>query len=92
MVIITDEMKKAIDKIFAIFTGKHPWCSFIKKRVKHSLFLVNIAELLRRPILKNICEWLHLKMEVGGDVFRTLSSIYDIVSRKKFPQKSFIIS
>ena len=83
-------MEKAIDKKFAIFTGKHPR-SFIKKRVKHSLFLVKTAELLRTPILKNICEWLHLRMEVCGDVFRALSSIYDIVSRQQFPQKGSII-
>ena len=30
-------------------------------------------------------------MEVGGDLFRALSSIYDVVSREQFPQKGPII-
>ena len=36
-------------------------CNFIKKRLQHRLFPVNIAKLLRTPILKNICERLLLK-------------------------------
>ena len=33
-------------------------CSFIKKRLQHLCFPVNIAKFLRAPVLKNICEWL----------------------------------
>ena len=33
---------------------------FIKKRLQHRCFPVNIAKFLRTPILKNICEWLLL--------------------------------
>ena len=35
-------------------------CNFIKNSLQHSYFLVNIAKLLRIPILKNICERLLL--------------------------------
>ena len=35
-------------------------CNFIKKRLQHRCFLVNIAKFLRTPILKNICERLLL--------------------------------
>ena len=68
--------KKAVLKDFAIFTGKYMcWClifiedtrrqasNFIKKKLRHECFLVNIAKTtkkLRTPILKNICKWLLL--------------------------------
>ena len=58
---------KAVLKIFVIFTEKHLcWslflnkvadfqaCNFIKKRLQHSCFPVNIARFLSTPILKNI--------------------------------------
>ena len=35
-------------------------CIFIKKRLQHTSFAVNIAKVLRRPILKNICEGLFI--------------------------------
>ena len=35
-------------------------CNFIKKRLQHRCFLVNIGKFLRTPILKNICERLLL--------------------------------
>ena len=35
--------------------------NFIKKRLWHRCFPVNIAKFLRKPILKNICEWLLLQ-------------------------------
>ena len=34
--------------------------NFIKKRLQHRCFHVNIAKFIRTPILKNICEWLLL--------------------------------
>ena len=37
-------------------------CNFVKKRLQHSCFLVNIAKFLRTPILKNFCERLLLKI------------------------------
>ena len=61
--------KKAVLKNFAIFTGKHLcWClfliklqdfrpvTFIKNRLQHRCFTVNIAKFSRTSILKNICE------------------------------------
>ena len=55
-------IKKAVLKIFAIFTGKHlrrslfltkkiSILNFIEKRVQHSCFPVNIAKFVRKPIL-----------------------------------------
>ena len=63
--------KKAVFKNLAIFTGKHlVWslflyensglhaCKFIKERLQHRCFPVNIAKFLRTFFLNNICEWL----------------------------------
>ena len=63
--------KKAIFTNFAIFIGLHLcWgvfinenadlqsCNFIKKRLHQWCFPVNIAKILRTPVLKNICEQL----------------------------------
>ena len=44
---------------------------FIKKRLKHKCFPVNIAKFLRTLILKNICERLLLWLDFIG-VFKTL--------------------
>ena len=61
--------KLTVLKIFAIFTGKHlRWCffsdlqacNFIKKRLQHRCFPVNIGTFLRTPIFKNICDRLLL--------------------------------
>ena len=35
--------------------------NFIKKKLQHRCFPVNIAKLLRKPVLKNICEQLLLR-------------------------------
>ena len=45
-------------------------CNFIKKRLQHMCFAVNIAKFLRAPILKNICERLLLY-----NTFQRLSSV-----------------
>ena len=37
-------------------------CNFIKKRIQHKCFPLNIANFLRTPVLKNICERLLLKI------------------------------
>ena len=65
-------IKKLLLKIFAIFTGKHlKPCNFVKKRLQHKYFPVNIAKFLRAPILKNICELLpqHLFLIKTRDAF-----------------------
>ena len=61
--------KKGVLKNFAIFTRKHlRWSvfgvfrvNFIKKRLQHRYFPLNITKFLRTPILKNIWERLHPK-------------------------------
>ena len=57
--------QKAVLKNFAIFTGRHLCWSlflingnFIKKRLQHSCFPVNIVKFIRTLILKNSCKWL----------------------------------
>ena len=40
-------------------------CNVIKKRLQHRCFLVNIANILRTPILKNTCELLLLVFVLG---------------------------
>ena len=62
--------KKAVLQTFAIFAGKHlrwsPWlvklqawaCNFIKKRLQHRCFPVNIAEFLRIAIFIEHIWWL----------------------------------
>ena len=61
--------KTAVLEHFAIFTEKNlrwslflnknadlsSW-NFIKKRLQHRFFTVNIAKFLRAPVLENICE------------------------------------
>ena len=66
-------IKIAIFKQFLIFAGKHLcWglsfnkcvglqvCNFIKRRLQHRNFLVNIGKFMRTPILKSFREWLLL--------------------------------
>ena len=62
-------IKKAVLKDFAIFTKKHlrwilflnknaglqSW-NFIKKRLQHRCFPVNVAKFLRTSVLKSTCE------------------------------------
>ena len=60
--------KKIVFESFAIFTRNHQrWsfflikvCNFIKKRLQHRCFPVNIAQFLRTPTLKNVCDQLLL--------------------------------
>ena len=61
---------------FAKFAGKHCWslscnefaglrpATLLKRRLQHRCFAVNIAKLLRTPILKNICERLFLYFRI----------------------------
>ena len=61
--------KKTVLKNFSIFTGKrlcwslffnkiagYQSCNYIKKRLQHKCFSVNIANFLRTSFLTNICE------------------------------------
>ena len=43
------------NKPFLINAGLQSW-NFIKKRLQHRCFSVNIGKFLRTPVLKNICE------------------------------------
>ena len=52
-------------KLFAAQKSRssHRRCSVKKAcKCKHRCSPVNVAKFLRTPILKNICEWLHLKI------------------------------
>ena len=40
---------KYIEKIYKEVTNDQKTCSFIKKRLRHSYFLVNFAKILRKP-------------------------------------------
>ena len=76
-------VKKGVLKNSAIFTGKHQCClffnkvadleacNFIKKRLQHRCFPVNIAKFLRAPILKNTCQRLLLPIHFSGRIWST---------------------
>ena len=81
--------RKTVLKHFAIFTGKHLLfeslfkkvadlkpCNFIKKKLQHRCFSVNIAEFLRTPILKNICERLLLSIPISGQCAHDLQKAF----------------
>ena len=68
-------------------------CDFIKKRLQHRCFSVNIARFIRKPILKNISEWLLLSRpfsrselwELGDKYlkrwqYRGLNDLYNILT------------
>ena len=61
-------IQKAVLKNFAIFTGKHLcWSFFLIKlqlQTPTQVFPKNISNFLRTPILKIVCEWLHLIMTI----------------------------
>ena len=74
--------KTVVLKNFAIFTGKHlcgslfnkvaglQACNFIKKRLQHGCFPVNIAKCLRTAFFKEHLRWLFLlKFTVQIQVF-----------------------
>ena len=64
------QKKKAVLKIFVMFTRKHLcWslflikfqtCKFIEKRLQHWCFPLHVWKFLRTPISENICEQLLL--------------------------------
>ena len=50
-----------LESLFNKVVKLKPW-NFIKKRLQHRCFPVNIATYLKTPILKNTCKWLLLKI------------------------------
>ena len=81
-------IKKAILKHFVIFTGKHlcrdlffnkvaghQGCNFIKKRLQHRCYLVNIRKFIRSTILKNISERLYWWKVFCENVFHIRSEL-----------------
>ena len=77
-------LKIGVLKKFANFIGKHlclsrlKACNFIKKKLQHKCFPVDILKFLRTPILKNIYEWLLLILG-----YRLTSAATEIVSLVK---------
>ena len=61
-------------------------CSFIKKRLHHRRFSVNIAKLLRTCILKNICKELFLK-KLATSVLALLSNVNYLLTSDKLIRK-----
>ena len=87
--------KKAVHKNLAIFTEKHlrwslflnknvglqSW-NFIKKRLQHRFFPVNIAKFLRTPVLENICERLFERFPTwASNITRNMGIEEDIFSK-----------
>ena len=83
--------KKRCFENFTVFIGKHLCWSlfliklqafqagnFIKKRLQHSCFLVNIPKFSITPIMKSICEQLllHLKWSSFGRTVHAFNSFY----------------
>ena len=84
-------------KNFAIFIEKHlrwslflnknvgfqSW-NFIKKRLQHRFFPVNIAKFLRTPVLENICERLFERFPTwASNITRNMGIEEDIFSKTK---------
>ena len=86
--------KKAVDKNFAIFTGKHFFNKnvglqalslFSQKETGTQAFFANIDKFLRTPILKSICEWLLLRvlLELFHTGTNNIGSEEDVFSKIK---------
>ena len=62
-------------------------CNFIKKRLQHRRFLVNIAKLLRTPILKNNPGGCYFYLEIvilRSDLFlQILSGLSNVICEKE---------
>ena len=94
--------KKAAFKNFAIFTGKDlccslffnkntglQYCNFIKKRLQHRRFPVNIATFLRTSVLKNICERLFERFPTwANNIKSNIGSKEDIFSKTEQKNRS----
>ena len=63
-------------------------CNFIKKRLQHRCFAVNIAKFLRTPNLKNIC-----KRQLLQNKFQRLSSVWQSSINLSFSESlSFLLA
>ena len=63
--------------------GLQSW-NFIKKRLQHRLFPVNIAKFLRTPVLENICERLFERFPTwASNITRNMGIEEDIFSKTK---------
>ena len=97
--------KKVIRKIFTIFTEK-PLCwslflnknaglqcwNFIKKRLLHRFFPVNIARFLRTPVFKSICERLFERFTTWANNITGNTRIEEDISSKTKQKKGLKFS
>ena len=65
-------------------------CNFIKKRLQHWCFPVNIAKYLGTPILRNICEQLLLYLERIIPLTVLLKTLFENLENSQGFQFSFI--
>ena len=65
-------------------------CNFIKKRLQHRCFSVNILKFLRTPILKNICQRLRSNKTIFCSLFkqRCSENIYLFKAKNRNTRKS----
>ena len=75
--VLKNKFKNVLQNTFwSLFLIKLQACNFIKKRLLHMCFPVNIAKFLRTPILKNIFERLLFMLVVDitpiTDIFSSL--------------------
>ena len=66
-------------------------CNFLKNRLQHRCFPVNIAKFLILPILKNICKWLLFNFFNGSHLHRPKdlrSRLYDVFRLQGLSQRS----
>ena len=94
-------LQKAVLKSFSIFTEKHlcwslflnknaglqSW-NFIKKRLQHRFFSVNIAKFLRTPVLKNICERLFERFPTWANNITSNKGIEELIFSKTKQKKA----
>ena len=62
-----------LESLFNKVSGLQAW-SFIRKRLQHRCFHVNIAKYLRTPILMNICQQLLLNFIASNGKISTLDT------------------
>ena len=66
---ILKHRKTVLGSLFNKVAG-HQASNFIKKRIQHRYFLVNIGKFVRTPILENIWEWLHFWKGFCENIFQ----------------------
>ena len=59
------------------------FCNFIKKRLQHRCFPLNITTFLRTPILKNMCKHLLLDLSEKDNYLKLLmQTVQAVITRK----------